>query len=83
MTSLSENVWELEDKSINLGIKWEILQRAKPYQPGSEDCQLCLAEIHYILFKPQEVNVHNHRTVTSSEKETTTGNQLEPVKLRK
>ena len=61
MTSLSEKVWELEDKSINFEIKWEILQRAKPYQPGREDCQLCLAEIHYILFKPQEADLNSRK----------------------
>ena len=60
-TSLSVKIWELEDRDINFEIKWEILQRAKPYQAGSDDCQLRLIEIHYIIFHPEEANL-NSRT---------------------
>ena len=58
-TTLSEKIWDLEDRSIDFEIKWEILQRAKPYQPGSEDCHLCLTEVYYILFKPQEADLNS------------------------
>ena len=53
-TNLSEKIWKLEDEGVDFQLRWEILQRAKPYQSGSEDCQLCLAEIFYIVFQPEE-----------------------------
>ena len=53
-TTLSEKIWALEDRNEDFEIEWEILQRAKPYQSGSDDCQLCLAEIYHIIFNPEE-----------------------------
>ena len=59
MTKLSEKIWSLEDSGEDFELKWEILQRAKPYQAGSDDCQLCLTEIHYIIFHPEEANLNS------------------------
>ena len=60
-TTLSEKIWNLEDRGVDFEIKWEILQRAKPYHSGSEDCYLCLTEVYYILYLPQEADL-NSRT---------------------
>ena len=58
-TNLSEKVWDLEDRNVDFEIKWEILQRAIPYQAGSDDCQLCLAEIFDIIYHPEEANLNS------------------------
>ena len=58
-TTLSRKIWKLKDKNINYEVKWKILQQAKPYQPGSRQCQLCLAEIYFILFKPEESTLND------------------------
>ena len=62
-TSLSKKVWSLQDKNINFELKWKILQAAKPYHPGSRQCQLCLAEIYIILFQPQEATLNDKSEV--------------------
>ena len=51
-TNLSVKIWELEDNNINFELKWEIVQNAKPYHSGHDDCQLCLSEIYIIIFQP-------------------------------
>ena len=58
-TSLSRKIWMLQDKNINYEVKWKILQNSKPYQPGSRHCYLCLSEIHFILFQPQEATLND------------------------
>ena len=58
-TTLSRKIWNLQDKNINYELKWKILQNAKPYMPGSRQCQLCVAEIHFILFQPEEASLND------------------------
>ena len=60
-TSLSRRIWSLKDRNVNLEIKWKVLQNAKPYQPGSRHCYLCLSEIYYIIFQTEEATL-NHRS---------------------
>ena len=58
-TTLSRKIWELQDKNIGYELKWKILQNSKPYHPGSSWCQLCLAEIYLIIFKPEEATLND------------------------
>ena len=58
-TKLSEKIWSLEDRDIDFQVKWEILQRSKPYHQGSGECQLCLAEIYHIIFHPEESDLNS------------------------
>ena len=53
-TSLSRKIWYLKDKNINYELKWKILQKAKPYMPGSRECQLWVAKIYNVFFQPDE-----------------------------
>ena len=62
-TSLSKKNWYLRDRNINFELKWKILQNAKPYQAGSRMCQLCLSEIYFILFQPQEATLNDRSEV--------------------
>ena len=58
-TSLSRKIWDLEDNQHNFEIKWKILQNCKPYQPGSSECKLCLTEIYFILFQPENATLNS------------------------
>ena len=58
-TTLSRHIWKIKDiksnlsenrkKSFKWNISWSIKERAPAYQPGSNDCKLCLAEKYHIL----------------------------------
>ena len=58
-TKLSEKIWELEDSMEDYELKWEIMKRAKPYHSGSDDCQLCLTEIYFIIYQPEHANLNS------------------------
>ena len=62
-TTLSRKIWDLKDRNIDFELKWKILQNAKPYLPGDRQCQLCLAEIYHILFKPEETTLNSRNEV--------------------
>ena len=40
----SRYIWELKSKGKSYEIKWSIMKRAKPYQPGTNHCSLCTQE---------------------------------------
>ena len=50
---LSEHIWKLQDQNISYNIKWEIVSKAKPYNPVTGVCSLCNREKYFILFKPE------------------------------
>ena len=47
---LSNFVWEQKSKNIDVSLEWSILNKAKPYSPGSRNCMLCLTEKYLTLF---------------------------------
>ena len=44
-TKLSGYVWNLKDQEINHNIRWKIKKKAKPYNPTTKMCNLCLTEM--------------------------------------
>ena len=58
-TSLSRTIWKLNDKNTDYELKWKILQKCKPYKPGSAECRLCLSEILVIIFQPEEATLNS------------------------
>ena len=50
-TTLSNHIRKLETKKVNFDIKWEIVDRAKPFSPVTGLCPLCTKEKFYITFK--------------------------------
>ena len=62
-TSLSRKIWNLRDRNLNFEIKWKIMQSAKQYRPGSRHCYLCLSEIYYIIFQPEEATLNDKSEV--------------------
>ena len=49
-TELSKYIWSLKKKDIEFEIKWKILERAQPFSPISEDCNLYTSEKGILLF---------------------------------
>ena len=52
-TTLSKFVWNLKDNNIDHDLTWKILDRAQPYNPIQDICNLCLLEKYYLIFKPE------------------------------
>ena len=64
-TTLSTFIWDLKLKNISFSLKWKIIDRGKPYNPVTGDCQLCLKEKYIIIFKP-EISTLNSRNELAS-----------------
>ena len=60
-TTLSSYVWE-NNLNPNPNIKWEILKKCHRYQPGQQQCDLCLSEKVYILQNSRNPKSVNKRT---------------------
>ena len=52
-TTLSAHLWELKDQQKDFNLKWEVVDRAPPFNPVTRKCRLGLKEKFYILFKPE------------------------------
>ena len=51
-TELSEYIWDIKNMKHNFNIRWKILGKAKPYSPGSKECNLCNLEKYHIVKSP-------------------------------
>ena len=60
-TTLSTHVWDLKDNDQNFETKWEIVEKAKDFDPPTRKCRLCLKEKYYILYHPTGATL-NERT---------------------
>ena len=58
-TTLSAHVWKLKDEGRPYEIQWDIMDRAKTFNPISRKCRLCLKEIFYIMFKPESATLNS------------------------
>ena len=62
-TALSGYLWELKKKNINYTIKWQVVDRAPPYNPVTRVCALCTLEKYYILFVPERSSLNKNEEV--------------------
>ena len=60
-TTLSTHVWDLKDNDHNFETNWEIVEKAKDFDPPTRKCRLCLKEKYYILYHPTGATL-NERT---------------------
>ena len=58
---LSKKVWELKDANISHKIDWKIRKQAGSYKPGNQFCNLCIEEIHQIIFYNEKESLLNTR----------------------
>ena len=42
-------IWDQKSKIIDVSLEWSILDKAKPYFPGSRNYMLCLTKMYHIL----------------------------------
>ena len=62
-SGLSRYVWDLEDQKIGFGIKWNILSKAKPFDPASGVCRLCIREKYFIIFQPEMATINSRNEI--------------------
>ena len=60
---LSEHIWDLQDRNISYNISWEIMSKAKPFNPVTGACNLCNREKYFILFKPEIANLNKREEI--------------------
>ena len=65
-TELSKYIWHLQANNISYNVKWRILKRARPYNPVSKRCNLCLWEKYFIIFKPEMASLNKRNELVSS-----------------
>jgi hypothetical protein len=47
-TTLSSHIWALKDKGLTPTVSYKILAKARPYNPVTKKCNLCLLEKWFI-----------------------------------
>ena len=65
-TELSKHIWELKDQNKHYKITWKILAKAKAYSNLSKRCNLCTAEKHFILTKPELASLNKRNELIST-----------------
>ncbi len=65
-TTLSQYVWNLNDKHITYSLKWKIVAHGKSYSPSYKKCNLCLTEKYFIIYKPNMATLNNKKELISS-----------------
>ena len=66
-TELSKYIWLfIQSNNIEYSIKWRTLKQAKPYNPASKRCNLCLWEKYFIIFKPEMASLNKRHELVSS-----------------
>ena len=65
-TELSKHVWQLKNKEQHFSIKWRILAKAKPYSNLTKRCNLCTAEKHFIITKPELATLNRRSELIST-----------------
>ena len=62
-TGLSRYIWNLQDKKIDFEISWKIVSKAKPFNPVTNVCNLCIREKYFIIFKPEMASINERNEI--------------------
>ena len=65
-TELGKHIWQLKSKEQHFTIKWKILAKAKPYSNLTKRCNLCTAEKHFIITKPELATLNRRSELIST-----------------
>ena len=63
-TRLSDHVWKLKDQGFSYSITWQILARARSYNPSSGMNCLCLKEKFLNMFAPATASLNKRNENT-------------------
>ena len=58
-TTLSNHVWGLKNTQIPHKISWKILSRGQSFNPTNKQCNLCLKEKYFIMFRPEGATLND------------------------
>ena len=62
-SGLSKYIWKLQDQNIKYDLEWEIISRAKPYDPASGVCHLFVREKYFIIFQPNMATINSRNEI--------------------
>ena len=65
-TTLSRYIWKLKRESVPYNLSWEVLSRAKVFNPTTRTCQLCLREKYLIMFNPESATLNSRDELFST-----------------
>ena len=65
-TTLSSHLWKLKDEGKDFSLKWEVVDKAPPFNPVTRKCRLCLKEKFYILFEPDGASLNKRSELFST-----------------
>ena len=65
-TTLSTHIWKLKDRDKSFDIKWQIIGKAKSFNPTTKRCNLCLKEKFFIIFKPEGASLNQRSELFST-----------------
>ena len=65
-TTLSKHIWKLKGMNAPYDISWEILSRARVFNPVTRSCQLCLREKYLIMFQPESATLNSRDELFST-----------------
>ena len=65
-TTLSNHIHNLNNENVNFEVKWEIIDKAKPFNPVSGICGLCTKEKFLIAFAPEGATLNKRSEIFSS-----------------
>ena len=66
ITELSKCIWSLEDKNINYSITWKIICNSTASYNDKHNCNLCIAEKYYIIYRPEMASLNERRGLITS-----------------
>ena len=65
-TTLSKYIWKLKREGAPYDLDWEILSRAKVFNPVTRTCYLCLREKYLIMFRPESATLNTRDELFST-----------------
>ena len=65
-TTLAGHVWNLKDQNKDPTVNFEILKKARSFNPVNRKCMLCLYEKYFILFNPDGATLNSRSEFFSS-----------------
>ena len=65
-TTLRSFIHELKERGTNYSMKWEIVEKARPFNPISGICALCTREKFLIIFSPQGASLNKRSELFST-----------------
>ena len=58
-TTLASHIWSLKDQNQDFNVNFEILKRARSFNPINRKCLLCTNEKYFILFNPEGATLNS------------------------